>query len=181
MVSVLGTRRVRLIGLDLRWFRSPWQPTDQRGTAGKERYLPDTDPAKTMLGEAQWRWLAAQLRAPADVRLLVSSMQCVVEGHRWERWGNLPAERERLYRVLRDTGARGVRILSGDAWRHERGCYRLREMYGNRCLKWGVQHGGSSIAGIANIDADDTQSKMAYGSSWSFMRKLLPSMITVSA
>ena len=80
-----GARRVQIIGLDLRWFRSPWQPTDERGAAGKERYLPDADPAKTMLGEAQWRWLDAQLRAPADVRLLISSIQCVVEGHGWER------------------------------------------------------------------------------------------------
>ena len=75
-----------------------------------------------MLGDAQWRWLEAQLRAPADVRLLVSSIQCVVEGHGWERWGNLPAERERLYYLLRDTGARGVLILSGD--RHIGGIYR---------------------------------------------------------
>jgi alkaline phosphatase D len=121
-VLTVGARRVQLIGLDLRWFRSPWLLTDQRGAAGKERYLPDADPAKTMLGEAQWRWLEAQLRAPADVRLLVSSIQCVVEGHGWERWGNLPAERDRLYRLLRDTGASGVLILSGD--RHIGGIYR---------------------------------------------------------
>jgi PhoD-like phosphatase len=121
-VLTVGTRRVQLIGLDLRWFRSPWLPTDQRGAAGKERYLPDADPAKTMLGEAQWRWLEAQLRTPADVRLLVSSIQCVVEGHGWERWGNLPAERDRLFHLMRDTGARGVLILSGD--RHIGGIYR---------------------------------------------------------
>jgi alkaline phosphatase D len=121
-VLTVGTRHVQVIGLDLRWFRSPWLPTDQRGAAGKERYLPDADPTKTMLGAAQWRWLEAQLRTPADVRLLVSSIQCVVEGHGWERWGNLPAERDRLYRVLRETGTRGVLILSGD--RHIGGIYR---------------------------------------------------------
>ena len=33
--------------------------TRLRGAAGKERYLPDADPAKTMLGAAQWRWLEA--------------------------------------------------------------------------------------------------------------------------
>ena len=113
---------MQIIGLDLRWFRSPWRPTDERGAAGKERYLPDADPTKTMLGDTQWRWLEAQLRAPADMRLLVSSIQCVVEGHGWERWGNLPRERDRLYRLLRETGARGVLILSGD--RHIGGIYR---------------------------------------------------------
>jgi alkaline phosphatase D len=115
-------QRIQLIGLDTRWFRSPLLPTDQRGAAGRERYRPDPDPAKTMLGEAQWRWLGEQLRAPADVRVIVSSVQCVVEGHGWERWGNLPAERERLYRLIRDSGARGVVIVSGD--RHIGGLYR---------------------------------------------------------
>jgi alkaline phosphatase D len=75
-----------------------------------------------MLGPAQWRWLEAQLRAPADVRVLVSSIQCVVDGHGWERWGNLPRERDRLYRLIRDTDARGLVIVSGD--RHIGGIYR---------------------------------------------------------
>jgi alkaline phosphatase D len=114
-------KRVQVIGLDLRWFRSAWKVTDVRAP-GKERYLPDTDPAKTMLGETQWRWLEAQLRVPADVRLLMSSSQCIVEGHGWERWGNFPLERERLYRLVRSTDARGVIVLSGD--RHIGAIYR---------------------------------------------------------
>jgi alkaline phosphatase D len=117
-----GGRRVQVIGLDTRWFRSPLKATDQRSAPGKERYLPDPDPSKTMLGDAQWRWLEQQLRERADVRVIVSSVQCVVEGHGFERWGNLPAERERLYRSIRDTGARGVVVVSGD--RHIGGLYR---------------------------------------------------------
>jgi alkaline phosphatase D len=115
-------RRVQLIVLDTRWFRSPLKRTDARGAPGRERYLPDDDPAKTMLGAAQWPWLEERLREPADVRLLVSSVQCVVDGHGWERWGNLPAERERLYRLIRATGARGIVVLSGD--RHIGAIYR---------------------------------------------------------
>ena len=114
VVLPVAERRVQVIGLDLRWFRSSWKPTNERGAPGKERYVPDADPANTMLGEEQWRWLEARLREPADVRILVSSTQCVVEGHGWERWGNLPLERERLYRLIRDSGARGVVIVSGD-------------------------------------------------------------------
>jgi alkaline phosphatase D len=117
-----GGRRVQVIGLDTRWFRSPLKATDQRSAPGKERYLPDPDPSKTMLGDAQWRWFEQQLRERADVRVIVSSVQCVVEGHGFERWGNLPAERERLYRSIRDTGARGVVVVSGD--RHIGGLYR---------------------------------------------------------
>lgn len=115
-------RRVQVIALDTRWFRSPLKVTDQRGAPGKERYLPDPDPAKTLLGETQWQWLEARLRESADARVIVSSVQCVVEGHGWERWGNLPAERERLYRLFRDSGARGVVVVSGD--RHIGAIYR---------------------------------------------------------
>ena len=43
-------KRVQVILLDVRWFRSPLKITDKRGAAGKQRYLPDLDPAKTMLG-----------------------------------------------------------------------------------------------------------------------------------
>jgi alkaline phosphatase D len=115
-------RRVQVILLDTRWFRSPLKLSDERGKPGKERYLPDADPAKTMLGEAQWRWLEEQFRQPAEVRLLVSGIQVVVEGHGWERWGNFPLERERLYRLIAQTRAQGVVILSGD--RHVGALYR---------------------------------------------------------
>ena len=107
-------QRVQIIVLDLRSFRSSLKPTDERGAAGKERYLPDPDPAKTMLGEAQWTWLGERLREPADLRLLVSSIQVLPEGHGWERWGNLPLERERLLELIEASGAGGVVILSGD-------------------------------------------------------------------
>ena len=117
-----GSPRVQVIGLDTRWFRSRMQRTDERGAPGKERYVPDPDARKTMLGDAQWQWLRERLREPADVRVLVSSIQVVAEGHGWECWSRLPAERERLYRLLRDSGARGVVVLSGD--RHIGGVYR---------------------------------------------------------
>ena len=94
--------RVQIILLDMRWFRSPLKITDQRGAPGKERYLPDPDPAKTMLGETQWAWLADELRKPAELRLLVSSIQVLAEGHGWERWGNFPLERQKLFDTIRD-------------------------------------------------------------------------------
>jgi alkaline phosphatase D len=122
--EILGPpgKRVQVILLDTRSFRSPLKPTDAPGAPGKERYLPDPDPAKTMLGEAQWRWLAERLREPAEIRVVVSSIQVLAEGHGWERWGNLPAERQRLFDLIRDTGARSVVFVSGD--RHIGGIYR---------------------------------------------------------
>lgn len=115
-------QRVQIILLDTRWFRSPLRITDARGAPGRERYLPDDDPAKTMLGEAQWDWLRQCLQEPAELRLIVSSIQVVVEGHGWERWGNFPRERQRLYDLIASTKAGGVVFLSGD--RHIGALYR---------------------------------------------------------
>ncbi len=115
-------QRVQVILLDTRWFRSALKATDKRNAPSKERYVADEDPAKTVLGEAQWAWLAERLREPADLRLVVSSIQLVVDGHGWERWGNFPRERQRFHDLVRDTGARGVVILSGD--RHIGAIYR---------------------------------------------------------
>jgi alkaline phosphatase D len=114
--------RVQIILLDLRWFRSPLKRTDERGAPGKERYLPDPDPAKTMLGNVQWEWLADQLHKPAEVRLIVSTIQVLAEGHGWERWGNFPLERQKLFDTIRDSRAEGVVLLSGD--RHLGALYR---------------------------------------------------------
>jgi alkaline phosphatase D len=118
-------RRVQIILLDTRSFRSPLRPTDQPDALGKEDYLPDPDPRKTMLGAAQWAWLAEQLRQPAELRLLVSSVQVVAEQHGFERWGNLPRERQRLFDLIAATGARGVVLVSGD--RHIGALYRVAE------------------------------------------------------
>ncbi|GAK32561.1 PhoD-like phosphatase [alpha proteobacterium Q-1] len=115
-------QRVQIIFLDTRWFRSDLRPTDERGAVGKERYLPDPDPAKTMLGEAQWTWLEQQLQKPADLRILVSSIQVLADGHGWEGWHSLPLERQRLYDLINDSGVSSLLILSGD--RHVGGLYR---------------------------------------------------------
>ena len=124
---VLGAvgQRVQVILLDTRWFRSKLRVTDQRNAPGKERYVPDTDPQKTMLGEAQWQWLEAQLKQPADLRLIVSSVQVIVEGHGWEGWHNFPLEQTRLRQLIKRTHAKGVVFLSGD--RHIGAIYKHAE------------------------------------------------------
>ena len=115
-------KRVQIIMLDTRYFRSELKPTDERGAKGKERYLPDPDPSKTMLGEAQWAWLEGELQKPADLRLLVSSVQVIADGHGWEAWKMLPTERDRLYAMIDETDADNLIILSGD--RHSASLYR---------------------------------------------------------
>ncbi len=111
-------RVVQIINLDTRYFRSPLPRANIPRTDWVEgrpgNYEPVNDPATTLLGEDQWRWLEACLRQPADLRLLVSSIQVVADDHRFEKWGNFPHERRRLFQLIRDTRAHGVLILSGD-------------------------------------------------------------------
>ena len=114
-------------------------------------------PAKTMLGPLQWAWLAGELRKPAEIRLIVSSTQVLAEGHGWERWGNLPLERQKLFDTIRDSGAKGVVLLSGD--RHIGALYRetppgLHPLYeltssGLNMVYWAAKEPGPNRAGRA--------------------------------
>ncbi|MFM8392386.1 MAG: alkaline phosphatase D family protein [Acidobacteriota bacterium] len=105
--------RVQIILLDTRYHRSPLKRRPE-GMPGVGRYVADETPGKTMLGEEQWRWLEEELRRPAELRLIASSIQVIPEDHGWEKWMNLPGERERLFQLIRRTAASGVIFLSGD-------------------------------------------------------------------
>ena len=107
-------KRVQVIMLDTRYFRSSPLASNRLALLSQGPYVPNPDPNTTILGEAQWRWLAEQLKVPAEIRLVVSSIQVVAEDHGWEKWMNFPHERERLFKLLRETGAQGVILLSGD-------------------------------------------------------------------
>ncbi len=115
-------KRLQIILLDTRSFRSALKPTDQRNAKGKERYLPSNDTTKTVLGEDQWAWLEQELRKPADLRILVSSFQVLAEDHGWESWNLIPHERVRLLKLIETTKANDVVFLSGD--RHVGALYR---------------------------------------------------------
>jgi alkaline phosphatase D len=107
-------KRVQVILLDTRYFRSPLKKGAFDPKTRITPYLPNTDEGATMLGDEQWKWLGEQLKKPAEVRLLVSSIQVVADEHPFEKWTTLPKEREKLYALLNNTGANGVLILSGD-------------------------------------------------------------------
>lgn len=110
-------KRVQVILLDARYFRSPLKKgfdSREPGEGYRGRYVPNTDDAATVLGESQWKWLEEQLRVPAELRIIASSYQVLSNQHGWEMWGNFPKERERLFRVLRESKATGVVMISGD-------------------------------------------------------------------
>ncbi|MDG2125059.1 MAG: alkaline phosphatase D family protein [Verrucomicrobiales bacterium] len=108
-------RRLQVILLDTRYFRSRMVRVDKEKE--KENYGPYTRNeavGATVLGGAQWAWLEEVLKKPADLRLVGTSIQAVPDGHGWEKWGNFPAERERLFGLVKKTRANGVVLLSGD-------------------------------------------------------------------
>lgn len=102
-------RRVQIILLDTRWFRSPLEldPTETR-----RRYKPTDDTTSTILGPEQWAWLETELRQPADLRIIASSIQVIPNQHKFELWGNFPHERDRLLSLALAHGP--TVLISGD-------------------------------------------------------------------
>lgn len=105
-------RTLQVILLDTRTFRDPL--ARNHVPAWKNDYHPDPDPKKTLLGEAQWQWLAEELRKPADVRIIATSIQFGHEHNGWESWTNLPGELMKMVRTIREAKANGVVFISGD-------------------------------------------------------------------
>lgn len=114
-------QRVQIILLDTRYFRSDLVELPEDERRGLGRWGQNGDPAATILGEAQWQWLAGELARPADLRVVVSSIQVLSEAHDFESWSRFPRERERLLAMLGDRAGGGLIILSGD--RHTAGFY----------------------------------------------------------
>lgn len=111
-------KKIQLLLLDTRYHRSDLTPAPELGPS---RYRPDTHPDKTILGATQWAWLEKQLKMPADIRLLVSSIDVIPDEHPFEKWANLPLERERLINALSKASGKKL-ILSGDRHLTEYSC-----------------------------------------------------------
>lgn len=115
-------QRTQIIMLDTRFFRSDLAEkpySEERYPLGV--YRPNTDPDATVLGEEQWRWLQGELAKPADLRVLVSSIQVLTNAHDFEAWENFPLQREKLFELLAGREESGLVMLSGD--RHSGAVY----------------------------------------------------------
>lgn len=91
-------RNVQVILLDCRFWK-----TQTEAEAGG-----------TILGETQWDWLEEQLRMPAALRIVCSSIQVVPDEHQFDGWSLFPLQRQRLYTLIRTLRAGGVVFTSGD-------------------------------------------------------------------
>ncbi|MFT5189424.1 MAG: alkaline phosphatase D [Verrucomicrobiales bacterium] len=122
-----GGRTLQIILLDTRTFRSPLATNTV--PSWKNDYHPDTNPDKTLLGEAQWKWLAEELSKPADVRVIASSIQFGHQHNGWESWTNLPHELLKMLSTIRETKADGVVFISGDVHWGEISVLEVEDLY----------------------------------------------------
>ncbi len=157
-------KRVQFILLDTRFFRSdlvrmPYRdPAPPRGW-----YLPNEDPKATLLGDAQWRWLADELSKPAELRFIISSIQIITSAHNFESWANFPRERERLYALLNEKKANNAILLSGD--RHAGGLYR-RAVPGSNRVQWEITSSSLNFAFGKGDDAEREPDPVRTGGLW---------------
>lgn len=107
----LGSKSLKLILLDTRYFRSPLQ----QDTETKKRFKPWQNGEGTLLGKAQWQWLETELKdSNADYHIIVSSIQIWADEHGFETWGNFPHEVDKLKNLLNEHQPGNVVLLSGD-------------------------------------------------------------------
>ena len=119
------TASVHVIMLDTRWNRTPLKLAEVKTISDtpqtpdnpppvQKKYAPNDDPKATILGTEQWDWLEDQLREPADLKILVSSIQVIADDHGFEKWGNFPKEKQKLFDLIAKTHPKNLIILSGD-------------------------------------------------------------------
>ena len=126
--------KIHLIFLDNRFFKSEWKLTDEFNKEGKERYVKDFDPDKTILGKKQWQWLKDKLNEDSDIKIVLSSLQILSLGHGWESWDKLPLERERFFKLIDESNLPNLFILSGD--RHRGGFYKFQTVGNNNIYEF---------------------------------------------
>lgn len=109
-------RRIHLILLDTRYHRTAYGIAADNNPGDPFYEKLHSEPA--LLGSRQWEWLEEQLNAPADLKILCSSIQVLSADHRFEKWSNYPGEHERLLKCLARISSPTL-LLSGDRHMHE--------------------------------------------------------------
>ncbi len=102
---------IKVIVLDTRYFRTGLT----KATDSTKRYQPNMYGEGTVLGKQQWNWLTNELNSSkADFNVIVSSIQYISYKHGYESWGNFPHEVDTLRKLIKDSKAAGVLLISGD-------------------------------------------------------------------
>lgn len=108
---IIQNKSINIIVLDTRYFRTMLT----KDPTGVKRYIPNPINQGSILGEEQWQWLTNELNhSKANFNIIVSSIQFLSKDHGFESWGNMPHEVEKMKKIISDSNAKGVIILSGD-------------------------------------------------------------------
>lgn len=105
-------RRIHFIFLDTRWFRDSLEENPDKNSMIK--FFPTKDTKKTILGKDQWSWLEKSLKKPAEIKIIISSIQFLPTEHGFEKWQNFPHERQKLIQLIEKSPNKNMIILSGD-------------------------------------------------------------------
>lgn len=107
----VGAQEIKIILLDTRYFRTALT----RSEGKKKRYTPNICGEGSILGETQWKCLQKELEnSKADFNVIMSSIQVLSSEHGFETWGNMPPEFDKLMKLISDSKAKNVILLSGD-------------------------------------------------------------------
>lgn len=72
-------------------------------------------PTADALGKRQWEFLEEQLKKSADLRFILCGYQVLLnKPTRWEAWIKLGKSRERLFNLIKSTGAENIVFVTGD-------------------------------------------------------------------
>ncbi len=97
---------IKVLLLDTRYFRDDLLKVNGKNV-GQD--------SGTILGTEQWNWLEQELKdSEADIHILASSIQVIPTEHPFEKWGNFPKERARLFDLLLKYKVRNPVFISGD-------------------------------------------------------------------
>ena len=92
-----NNKKIQIIMLDVRYNRD----------------LPATN--GDVLGAPQWKWLETTLSEPADLKIVVSGFQILLDAESGsETWDNFPAARQRLFDLIKKTQTQNLIFLTGD-------------------------------------------------------------------
>lgn len=97
-----GDKTIKIILLDARTFRDQLHGV-----------LPNLK--GDILGETQWKWLTQELNtSTASINIICNGTQMISPLHNNEKWANFPKARKKLFKIIAESKAKRVLLLSGD-------------------------------------------------------------------
>lgn len=120
MLDAPNGRTVQIIFPDLRYNRDAISVVDEHAYTNIREpkkmgpYQADHTETLSMLGQEQWQWFENELRKPADVKIIASSLQILADFTGWEAWKNYPYDANRLFNLVSKFELDNLLLISGD-------------------------------------------------------------------